>query len=169
MEKEVKVRFLNKETNYSKYLEEALSFDTNDSWLFDDEIDNDVIWSLEDKRFSSFTYGLFLEEELIGLMMIDFTENEEQNLVFETSIIIHPEYRKCGMGNFLLQSVMQELQAKSKLISSLHATIYADNIPSQQLVLKNGFVFQKEGTMNNKLIYMYQCNLKEINKEKKMS
>lgn len=43
MKKEVKVRFLNKETNYSKYLEEALSFDTNDSWLFDDEIDNDVI------------------------------------------------------------------------------------------------------------------------------
>ena len=169
MKKDVNVRFLNADENYVEYLEEAIAFDDKGSWLLDDSIDEDIIWDLEDFRFSSFTYGLFLADKLIGLMMINFTKDENEGLTFDTSIIIDPQYRRCGMGNFLFQKVINDLKERSNLINTLQTTIYADNVASQQLVLRNGFVFQEQRKVNDKVVYIYRRNLKDVSKVKKMS
>lgn len=169
MKKDVNVRFLNADENYVEYLEEAIAFDDKGSWLLDDSIDEDIIWDLEDFRFSSFTYGLFLADKLIGLMMINFIKDENEGLTFDTSIIIDSQYRRCGMGNFLFQKVINDLKERLNLINTLQTTIYADNVASQQLVLRNGFVFQEQRKVNDKVVYIYRRNLKDVSKVKKMS
>ena len=102
-------------------------------------------------------------------MMINFTKDENEGLTFDTSIIIDPQYRRCGMGNFLFQKVINDLKERSNLINSLQTTIYADNVASQQLVLRNGFVFQEQRKVNDKVVYIYRRNLKDVSKVKKMS
>ena len=73
------------------------------------------------------------------------------------------------MGNFLFQKVINDLKERSNLINTLQTTIYADNVASQQLVLRNGFVFQEQRKVNDKVVYIYRRNLKDVSKVKKMS
>lgn len=162
MKRNINIQFLNKLENYVEYLEKAISFDNENSWLFEADLDDDIIWSLEDKRYTSFSYGLFLGDKFIGLLMINFNDNEDFDLSYEISIIIHPQYRNQGMATFLLQQVIAKLKLNSKLIKSLTAIIYTDNKFSQKLFLNNGFNFQGFKMVNDKLCCSYQCNLVDV-------
>lgn len=108
---------------YSKYNEEALKF------IFDNP-----------KTCKAF--GLYDAKKLVGWGCYR-TQWKDENIrdgVYEvSSIVVHKQYRRKGIGRQLLNKIIQDIK-KSQDYKEIYLTVYPDNLPPLLLYLNNGFV-----------------------------
>lgn len=162
------VRLLNNDENYLKYYFEALNFDDSHSWILDQYSKDNIIFDIDEARLSAFTFGLFNEDELIGMANIIFECDELGKINFNISLIIKPNLRNKGLGSYFLNFLLELIKEKYKMIDSLNAIILSDNLVSEKLFTKFGFVFNDFSKIDNQNVgnYIYKFNRnKEIKKE----
>lgn len=168
--KMLEIRLLNKDSNYCNYYLQALSFDNEHSWIIDLNLDEDLLFDLDETRLSSFTFGLFNKDELIGFSSISFECDDENEISFNISIIIKPKLRGNGIGSYFLTHILELIRNKYKMIKSLNATILTTNEASEHLFTNNGFVFNDFENINGRSVGNYVCDLrKNLDLTKEMS
>jgi len=83
--------------------------------------------------------GLYLNNELIGTLQIDYINNilENQKQAIINSFCIKKEYRNKGYGNYLLNEVIKYLQEKN--IDKINVTSNKNRVYAHMLYKKNNF------------------------------
>lgn len=95
-------------------------------------------------------FGLFLQEELIGMVQIDFLylHFENQKIAYINSFCIKEDYQNRGFGDKLLKWCIQ--YAKDNQADKINMTSNKQRIYAHMLYQKNGFspvdtvIFKKE-------------------------
>jgi len=103
------------------------------------------------KKLDSLPFIVYeIQKEVFGFARVE----ESRSQVLSVSIILSPKRRGKGYGLLILQEFMTELQLRFPN-HSFEATIHKQNLPSQKLFFKAGFV--ENGPINrNFLSYIYK-------------
>lgn len=148
------IKLLNNDPSFNIAFMDALSWDDNHSWILDSLDQDSLFWDIEDMRFSSYIYGLYYNDELIGLSLINFDCDDNNNIYYDYSIIIKPQYRNKGIGLFFASQVLDIANKRFK-INRISAHIMNDNISSISLFSKLGFIYKDKEDNINVYDYIY--------------
>ncbi|MBI5447340.1 MAG: ribosomal protein S18-alanine N-acetyltransferase [Gammaproteobacteria bacterium] len=88
---------------------------------FETSLSRHLCWVLEEKHF------------ILGYAILSVFQTEGEIL----NIAIHPQYRRQGLGEFLLTRVLKE--AKQKAVQTLFLEVRKSNLAAQTLYHKMGF------------------------------
>lgn len=115
-------------------LKEGIYFDDNHTCFYGFDDVNSMAICL---NFATKTYGIFLDEEFIGITSycyhypLDLTRNE-------ICICLDKNYRSLGIGSICMSKMIDECFT-NKNTKSIHLSIREDNTPSIKVAKKLGF------------------------------
>lgn len=158
----MEIRLLNTDPAFNDYYMQALDFDNNHSWILDTIDEESLFWDIEEMRFSSYSFGLFDNDKLIGLSLVNFEFDDNDSLIYDFSIIIDPKYRKKGIGYMFSCQVLDLVNKKYK-VNSINAHVKSNNIGSISLLSKLGF--DMNGTEDSINLYSFNFD-NDLNKKK---
>lgn len=117
-----------------KLILEGVLFDNENTCFHSYENIKDIVTGL---RVSATNYGIYLEDEFIGLVSL-FYQYYKDLTRLEMSITIKKEYRNKKIGEFSYDYIIRNY-LKNTDIKSIHLSIREDNIKSRMLAEKIGF------------------------------
>lgn len=99
---DIKLKFINEEYNFTELIKEGISFDEEGMCYYDI---NDIDSYIEKVKNSFVVFGIFNNQELIGISMIGQIDNLDPDK-FAISINIKKEYRGKKIGSLCLPMVV---------------------------------------------------------------
>lgn len=126
---DIKLKFINEEYNFTELIKEGISFDEEGMCYYDI---NDIDSYIEKVKNSFVVFGIFNNQELIGISMIGQIDNLDPDK-FAISINIKKEYRGKKIGSLCLPMVVDSAFSLwgAKII---HICARKDNIPSNKII-----------------------------------
>lgn len=125
------VNKLSKEKTYVLFQGETISEKSERKWL------KGCIKSIEENK--STVKFIFHKDELIGISEISLKSGAKEH-VGGFGLSIDKRYRGKGLGNMLMDEVLNESKKKLKKLKYIYLEVFAENVAAIKLYEKKGFV-----------------------------
>ena len=84
-------------------------------------------------------YGVFVDSQTEPAAYLEISREEWNDRLRITNLLVRDEYRRCGIGRFLIEKAKEIAQNEDRRVITLETQ--SCNVPAIDFYLKQGFVF----------------------------
>jgi len=147
--KNIKIEIVNVNENVEDIVKSGILLDDEATCYHGFKSLFEIVWSIIS---TCIIYNVTLDNKQIGLILLSNYEEIDDEL--EISTCLKKEYRKLGIGSYLIRKVLEDCELNG--VSKIHALVRCDNAASNRLFNSLNFIKYEDDVddfvLNNKRV-----------------